>query len=74
MTAINNYEQITDDIDILEQKVNKVSRNLVNYEKKKMVPERERLLKSVSNDLIWAKSQVEVLKHDVYSCPKEYEE
>ena len=73
MSAINNYDQINDDIEILEQKLNKISQYLVKFDRTKMVPERERLLQSVSKDLVWSKKQVEQLKHDMFSCPKEYE-
>ena len=41
MTAVNNYEQINDDIEILEQKVNKIAQNLVKFDRTKMLPERE---------------------------------
>ena len=73
MTANQNYEQINDDIDILEQKLNKISRSIVNYDKTKLIPERERILKSVTKDLTWAKNQVDLLKHDILSCSKEHE-
>ena len=39
-----------------------------------MLPERQQLLKIVKDNLTKSKNQVEGLKHDVYSCPKENEQ